>query len=190
MTRKNWIMPAVLVAALGIGVATTALSGCASTGGGQGIVLLENMSEPQFNKWRLYIGLSTKVIASRLVDERLVSQEELALAARALELVRDGSVPPDLSTSSLLRPALEQVGLKDSEIELALLVIEQEILQRGVVPFLDPATGLYTLSPRTKTILGEMINSLNAAAVSPATSAESEQVVELQSELSGRLFVE
>lgn len=188
--RKKLIVPAVLAAVLGIGIATSSLSGCVSTGGGQGIVLIENMSEAQFTKWRLYISLSTKVIASRLADEGLVSREELGLAAKALELVRDGAVPPDLSTSSLLRPALEQVGLKDSEIELALLVIEQEVLQRGVVPFTDPVSGLVSLSPRTKSVLNEMANSLKAAAVEPATSAEGQQAVELQSELSGSVFVE
>ena len=75
-------------------------------------------------------------------------------------------VPPDLSVGSLLKPALEKVGLKDSEVELALLVIEQELLQR--VPFIvDPGTGLVQLSDRTKSVLSEMANSLEAAAVQP-----------------------
>jgi hypothetical protein len=127
------------------------------------------MSEPAFLNWRLYVSLTTKIVASRLLDEGLVSREEMGLAAQALRLVRDGAVPPDLSTSSLLKPALENFGLKDSEIELALLVIEQEILQRGVVPLVDPSTGLVVLSPRTKSVLNEMANSLEAAVAQPIT---------------------
>jgi len=180
--RKKLIVPAVLAAVLGIGIATSALSGCVSTGSGQGVELIENMSEPNFIKWRLYISLTTKVVASRLADEGLVSREELGLAAQALKLVRDGSVPPDLSAGSLLKPALEKVGLKDSEIELALLVIEQELLQR-VPLIIDPGTGLVQLSDRTKSVLNEMVNSLEAAAVQPATQAESQQAAQLQAEL-------
>jgi hypothetical protein len=180
--RKKLIVPAVLALVLGLGVAISSLSGCVSTGSGQGIELIENMSEASFLKWRLYISLTTKVVASRLADEGLVSREELGLAAQALKLVRDGEVPPDLSVGSLLKPALEKVGLKDSEIELALLVIEQELLQR--VPLIvDPGTGLVQLSDRTKSVLSEMANSLEAAAVQPATPAESKQAAQLQAEL-------
>ena len=176
--RKKLIVPAVLALVLGLGVATS----CVSTGSGQGIELIENMSEASFLKWRLYISLTTKVVASRLADEGLVSHEELGLAAQALKLVRDGEVPPDLSVGSLLKPALEKVGLKDSEVELALLVIEQELLQR--VPLIvDPGTGLVQLSDRTKSVLSEMANSLEAAAVQPATPAESKQAAQLQAEL-------
>lgn len=187
-TKKTWIFPTVLVAALGISLATASLSGCVSTGDGQGVVMLEEMTQPQFNKWRLYIGLSTKVIASRLVSEGLVTPEELAKAAEALTIVRDGLATPEGSATSLLLPALEKVGLKGSEIELALLVIEQEILQRGVIPFLDPVTGTYTFSPRTKDLLDSMINSLNAAATSPVTPGEGEQASKLQSELDSQLL--
>lgn len=184
---KNYILPIVLATLLGTSIATTS---CISAGSEQGVVLIENMSEQEFTKWRLYISLTTKVVASRLVDEGLVSREELALAAQALELVRDGSLPPDLSTSSILKPALEKVGLKDSEIELALLVIEQEILKRGIVPFADPVTGLVSLSPRTKSVLNEMINSLKTAVAQPATPAESKRVAELRSEFDGVIFIQ
>ena len=87
---------------------------------------------------------------------------------------------PDLATGSLLKPALEKVGLKDSEIELALLVIEQEFLPNLAIP----STGLPELSPRTKSMLDEMIKSLEAAVAQPVTSDEVLRASELHDELS------
>lgn len=158
MKRKSWITPVLLVLALAGGV-----SGCASTGesGEQGVEALEGMTDLEFSKWKLYVTLGTKIGANRLLAEEVVSEAELSLAATVLETVRDQSVVP--GSTALITPALVEAGLTGEEVQLLLLIVEQELLARGALEWLDPETGLVALSPRTKELLTAVADSLRSA---------------------------
>lgn len=185
--KKKLIAPAVLAVVLGVGFATGSLSGCVSTGSGQGIVALESMSEQDFSKWRLYISLSTKIAASRLIANNLVSADDVNKAVSALTLLRDQPIVE--GATSFIKPVLEQVGLAGSEIELLLLVVEQELLSRGALDYIDPQTGLVSLSPRTKDVLTVVVNSLTAAATETAPPAtEVKKATELETEFGGKII--
>lgn len=181
MERKKWIAPAVIVLALAGG----AISGCLSTGDGeQGIEALESMTDLEFNKLTLYVTLGTKIAANRALAEGAVTEEELDLAATALETVRDSSVVP--GATSIITPALEEAGLTNDEVQLLLLIVEQELLSRGALEWLDPATGLVAFSPRTKSLLTSVADSLRAAAL--LTEEEAQQGIELEAELGGQII--
>lgn len=183
--KKKLIMPAVLAAVLGIGIATGSLSGCVSTGGGQGVEALENMSETEFAKWRLYISLTTKIASSRLIQNDLVKAEDVVKAAQALNLLRERPIVS--GATSLIQPVLEEIGLGGSEIELLLLVVEQELLSRGALDYIDPDTGLVALSTRTKEVLLVVENALMAAS-EDVTQTESEQAEKLEAEFGGKIL--
>lgn len=185
LDKKKLIMPAVLAVVLGIGVATGSLSGCVATGNGQGVEALESMSETEFAKWRLYISLTTKIASSRLISNGLVKAEDVALAAEALKLLREQPIVE--GGTSLIKPVLEDVGLGGSEIELLLLVVEQELLSRGALDYIDPETGLVALSPRTKDVLAVVENSLRAA-TEEVTQEESQQAQQLETEFRGEIL--
>lgn len=158
MKRKKIIAPVILMLALFGG----AISGCVATQDGeQGVEALESMTDLEFNKWKLYVTLGTKIGANRLLAEDVTTETELNLAATALETVRDQSVVP--GATSLIVPALQEAGLTNDEVQLLLLIVEQELLQRGALDWIDPNTGVVALSPRTKELLTAVADSLRAA---------------------------
>lgn len=183
MERKNWIAPAILVLALAGG----AISGCMSTGDGeQGIEALESMSDLEYSKWKLYLTLGTKIGANRLLSEGVVTEEELDIAATALETVRDQSVVP--GATSIITPALEEAGLTNDAVQLLLLIVEQELMSRGALEWLDPETGLIALSPRTKDLLTTIADALRSATL--VTGEEIQQGMQLESEFNGKILAE
>lgn len=180
MKRKKWIAPAVLVLALAGG----AISGCMTTSDGeQGIEALEGMTDLEFNKWKLYITLGTKIGANRLLAEEAVTAEELEIAATALETVCDQSVVP--GATQIITPALEEAGLTNDEVQLLLLIVEQELLSRGALEWIDPETGLVALSPRTKELLTAVSDSLRSAAA--LSEQEVEQGMQAEDAVGGTL---
>lgn len=159
MNRKKWIAPAVLVLALAGG----AISGCITTDNGQGIEVIENMSEKQYNKWRLYLQLSAKIGANRALSEGVVTEEDLGLIAEAIRQAANDPVVP--GASSILLPILEDFGLSQDEAGLILLIVEQELLSRGALEWVDPETGTIGFSPRTKELLNTIADAIDSAAV-------------------------
>lgn len=161
MDRKKWLAPTVLVLALAGG----AISGCIATGpdGEQTIEALEGMSELQFNKWQLYIQLGVKIGANRLLAEDMTTEEELDMVASVLETVRDQAVVP--GSTGIIMPALENSGLTNDEVQLLLLIVEEELMQRGALDWIDPTTGSVAFSPRTKTLLTSVADSLREASL-------------------------
>ena len=157
MERKNLVALA-LVGLLMI----PAMSGCITTDNGAGVQAIEDMSELEFNKWNLYVTLGVKIAANRSLQEGLVTQEELNLAALGLELI--GNQPVLDGTTSLIQSSLEDVGLNNDEIMLILLIAEQEILQRGGGDYIDPVTGQLAVSPRTEILLDNIAQALRDAA--------------------------
>jgi hypothetical protein len=180
MERKHWIGPAILALALMGG----AISGCVSTGDGHGVQAIEQMSELDFSKWKLYLTLGTKIGANRLLAEGAVTAEELEIAATALETLRDQTVVP--GATSLIQPALREAGLTNDEVELLLLIVEQELLSRGALEWVNPETGLFELSPRTKDLLTVVAGALRSA--TSVTSEEVESGQQLEAEFQGQII--
>lgn len=186
MEKRNWL-PLVLVGVLLAG--TPAISGCVTTGDGdQGVKFIEEMSDAEYAKWQLYVSLGVKIGASRLLDEGAVSEEELDLAADAIELAKDSAIVA--GATSLIGPALEDVGLTNDEITLVLLIAEQELLAHGALEdYIDPETGLLALSPRTKEMLQIIADSLRSATA--LTEEEALQGAELEADFgAGLVYVE
>ncbi len=179
MERKKWIGAAVLALALGVG---GALSGCTMLGTGEGgVQAIEEMSELEWSRWKLYIQLGTKIGANRLLAEDLVSEDDLAIAATVLDTLRDQTVVP--GATSLIAPALVEAGLTNDEVQLLLLIVEQELLSRGALEWLDPDTGLLALSPRTKELLTLVADALRSA--SAVSQTELSQGADMDADFSG-----
>lgn len=169
---------------LAISLAGGVLPGCISSQDGQkAIEALENMSDLDFNKWKLYVSLGSKIGANRLLAEGLASENDLKLAATALETVRDQSVVP--GTSHFIENALADIGLTNDEVKLLLIIVEQELASRGALEWIDPETGLFALSPRTKELLTAVADSLRAAA--NVSNEEVEQGQKLEAAFKGNL---
>jgi len=167
MERKKWITLAVLVAAL----ALPASSGCVATDGGKGVQAIEQMDDLEFGRLQVYITLGSKIAANRLLEEGVVSVEDLDAVALALDLVVEDTLLGD--ATSLFGPALEQAGLTNDEAMFILLILENELLARGVLDYVDPITGALALSPRTETLLEAVASSIRSATT--LTPAEIEQ---------------
>lgn len=175
MDRKKWIAPAVLVLALAGG----SISGCMTTNDGeQGIEALEGMTDLEFNKWKLYVSLGTKIGANRLLAEGLVTEEELDIAATAIETARDQSVVP--GSTAIITPALQEAGLTNDEVQLLLLIVEQELMSRGALDWIDPETGLVAFSPRTKELLTAVADALRAAETITDNEVEKGRLIEVE----------
>ena len=176
---KKWITPLALVAVLG----AASLSGCVSTDGGKGVQALEQMSELDYNKWKLYIQLGVKIGANRLLEEGTVTAGQLEIAATALETVRDQTGIP--GTKSFVKDALADAGLNNDEIELLLVIVEQELIARGALDWINPETGVIEWSPRTKDLLTLVAGSLRSAAT--VTEQEKSQGTQLEAEFKGNI---
>ena len=150
---------------------------CKTSDGQGGLQTIEQMAETDFNQWKLYIQLGVKIGANRLLQEEVVSREELATAATAIEAVRDQAIIP--GATSFIIPALEKAGLTNDEIVLLLLVVEEELKERGALAWIDPLTGTIALSPRTKDLLTIVANALRPTVVF-ASEVQEAQMLEKQ----------
>lgn len=153
-------MVLVLVAACMLSVAS--MTACISSGNGNGIKPLEQMTELEYSKWKLYIQLGVKIGANRLLEEGTITKEQLNVAAGAIEAI--AGQPVEAGAKSLIIPALEKAGFKGDEVEFVLLVAEQELLARGALNYwTNPANGVLELSPRTQDMLSVIANALRSA---------------------------
>jgi hypothetical protein len=163
MERKNKRLLLATMALLVLAGGTISGSGCSAVGpnGQQGVETLEQMTDTEFARWKLYITLGVKIGANRLLAEDIVTEEELDLAASVLESVRDQSITP--GATALIGPALEDSGLSNDEIQILLMGVEDALRSQGAFDWLDPETGIVALSPRSKELLTGVIESLRAA---------------------------
>jgi len=168
--NKFWIAPAIA------GILLMGNAACVTTGDGQGIEAVEQMNDLDFSRWQLYIQLGVKIAANRALEEGLVTEEELDLAATALETATTQSLAP--GTGTLIGPLLSDSGLNNDELTLILLIVENELLARGALDWINPDTGVMGLSPRTQIILNTAAGSLRAASV--VTETEKLQYQEMQ----------
>jgi len=180
MNNNKWIIPILLAAALAAG----SISGCGSTPSGQGVQIIEDMNDAQFNKLKLYLGLGVKITATRLLDEKQITKEELQQAKMALVTLK--SKPVIDGAASFIQKSLLEAGLKKPEIELLLVVVEQEILLRGPIGWIDEETGGLKLSDRTKQLLDVVISALDAAGT--VTYTEVQEANTLEAELNGKII--
>ena len=145
---------------------------CTSTGS---ITPIEEMTENDYAKWRLYLQLGVKIGANRLLQEEIATEEEMTLAANALEALRDQSIAS--GATSLIEPALRNAGLNNDEVVFILLVVEQELLSRGALEWINQSTGMLELSPRTKELLTVVAEALRSAIiVTPAEASQANQM--------------
>jgi len=162
------------------------LAGCASTSSGeQGIESLENMTELDYNRWKLYIQLGVKIGANRLIEEGVLSDTELELMAGVIETV--ATKPVTVGATSIIKTALEdalaEAGLTNDEAVFVLLIAEQELMARGALDgVLDPTTGVVNLSPRTKDMLQVIADALRSAGI--VTSEEQVQAMVMDADFS------
>lgn len=135
--------------------------GCMSTNGQGAIKPLEQMSDVEYTHWKLYIELGVKIGAHRLLTEKIVTQNQLVMVATVVDSVV--TTPLEAGATSLLIPALQKAGFNNDEATLVIMVVDQELMSRGALKWVDPATGLVSLSPRTKEVLGLVSSALRTA---------------------------
>ena len=150
--------------------------GCLTSGGGQGIEALEQMSPAEYDNWKLFITLGVKVGARRLLDEGIVSLTDLETAAEVFDGVASSEILP--GATSLLEGPLEEAGFTNDEAKLVLLIVERELLARGGLSgVLDPESGLLHLAPRTQEILKLTATSLRSVTtITPDEFRQAEQM--------------
>lgn len=157
----------ILIVATALMLSMASMTACTSTGNGNGVKPLEQMTELEYSKWRLYIQLGVKIGASRLLLEEVVTREQLDLAASAIEAIK--GEPLQDGAQSLLMSALRNVGFNNDEVEFVLLVAEQELIARGALNWINPVTNALELSPRTLEMLTIIADSLRMAGNVTAT---------------------
>lgn len=150
-------MIAVLIMA---GVLLGSTIACTTTNG-NGLKPLEQMSDLDYSKWKLYIQLGVKIGANRLLQEKVVTHDQLYIAAAAIDGVKGEPVAG--GAKSLIVPALHKAGFSNDEVEFVLAVAEQELLAHGALNWINPQTNVLELSPRTKEMLGVIADSLRTA---------------------------
>lgn len=169
--KKTWIMLAML-AIMAVGSVS-----CTTTNG-NGVKPLEQMTELEYSKWKLYIQLGVKIGANRLLQEGIVNTGQLNVAAGAIEAVK--GEPVEGGAKSLIVPALRKAGFQNDEVEFILLVAEQELAARGALEWLNPETNVLELSPRTKEVLDVVAGALRSAGI--VTPAEQTQAQEMKAD--------
>lgn len=130
--------------------------------GTHGVKPLELMTDMEFNKWKLYIELTTRVGATRLMEQGAISPAELTMAANAIDNIKNQ--PVDAAAGALIVPALQNAGFTNDEAMLVLLIVEQELLARGALRWINPDTGQLDLSPRTEEVLHVVATALLSVA--------------------------
>lgn len=168
-------MNKILIACLLCMCIVPATSSCTTT---NGVKPLEEMSELDYSKWKLYIQLGVKIGANRLLQEGVVTHDQLGIAAAAIDGIAGEPIAGGIK--SLIVPALRKAGFANDEVEFILLVAEQELLARGALDWINPETNLFELSPRTKEVLAIVANALRTAGT--VTEEEKTQAVEMKAD--------
>jgi len=174
--EKKMIAMLVLVGALLVGSSIA----CISSGNGSGVKPLEQMTELEYSKWKLYIQLGVKISANRLLEEGVVTHDQLNIAAGVIDGIK--GEPVTGGAKSLIVPALRKAGFHNDEIEFILVVAEQELIARGALDWLNPETNIIELSPRSKEMLTVVADALRTAGV--VTEQEKAQSSQMKADFS------
>lgn len=147
-----------------------AISGCTTTQDGEhGLKKLEEMSEADYQRLKLYSTLGVKIAANRLVQEGVVSAEDLTKAVAVLNGI--ATTPVLSGPTQFLSDLLANSGLTDTEVTALVQIVVFELQARGVLDVLNP-DGTVALSPRTKDFVDSLVEAVGSAAV--VTTEESE----------------
>ena len=171
----------VLVLAL---ICGTVSSSCQTGNNGQSLQTIEQMSDVEFDKWKLYIQLGVKIGANRLLEEKTVTVDDLLLASTAIETLRDQSIRPGID--HVIGNALIDSGLKNDEVALLLMIVEDELKARGALTWTDTVSGLIRFSPRTKDLLTTVVSALRSATI--ISTQDAAQGKQLQVYYGGKLM--
>jgi|APGre2960657404_1045060.scaffolds.fasta_scaffold07590_7 hypothetical protein len=156
---------------------------CHSSANGNGLTAVEDLSENDFNKWKLYVELGVKIGANRLIEEQKVSREELTKVSDAMDLVL--TQPATTVGQMLLQKALIDSGIHNDEIRLILAIAENEIISRSGYQYVN-LDGIVNLTPRTRELLMAISFSLRTAGKAPVTSAEKAYIQKVKASASIR----
>lgn len=143
-----------------VGVFMMGSTSCVTTSDGH-VKTLEEMTQVEFDNFKLYVQLGVKIGANRLVQERVVTTEELGVAATIIDGIQ--SKPVTGGARAILVPALQQAGFYQDEVELILLIAENQLWSRGALDWLNPETGVIELSPRTREVISLIADALRTA---------------------------
>lgn len=167
----------LIIGLIALPVVPVALSGCTTTQDGEhGLKRLEEMSQSEYDRLKLYSTLGVKIAANRLVQEGVVSAEELLAAATALEAIKTTPVlgGPELFISDLLTNS----GLTSTEAQALLELVVFELRDRGVLDVLN-LDGTIQMAPRTSDFVDALIAAVKTAAVVTPEELRSAQAVGL-----------
>src|SRR5690348_7731283 len=86
-----------------------------STTGGNSVKPLEQLTELEYSKWKLYIQLGVKIGAHRLLQEGVVNTDQLNVAAGVIDGIQ--GEPITGGAKSFIIPALHKAGFNNDEVE-------------------------------------------------------------------------
>lgn len=154
-----------------------ALSGCTTTQDGEyGLKRLEEMSESDYQRLKLYSTLGVKIAANRLVQEGIMSVEELQSVANALTAIK--STPVLGGAELFISDLLTNSGLTSVEAQSLVEIVVFELQARGVLSHLNEA-GAIALTARTGDFIDGLIEAVRTAAVVTAEELHSAKTVGL-----------
>lgn len=155
-------------------LAIPAMSGCVLTGTGQGIENIEEMEEADYQRFRMYLRLSVKILAERLLVEEVVTSDELDNVATVIALA--GHAPITGAIDSLIADTLTDSGFTGSEIMLIAVLIDDQLFGEGRFGTFVSPDGTLFLSDRTAELLLDVGISIAEVSVGKSvTDAETQQ---------------
>jgi hypothetical protein len=134
------------------------LAGCAIFSGEHGIKSIEEMSDEDFAYTKLLASSAIKIAATRMLDEGVVSPDDVGLAVFVLESIT--TTPVVGTATELVTDLLRNSGLNSVEIEALLEIVVFRLESRGVLENLSEE-GLIVLTPRTQEFLDTLIQALS-----------------------------
>lgn len=166
---KKYLNVLLVLGLVALPVTGIALSGCVATDGEQGLQTLEQMSEIDYRRLKLYSTLGVKIAAHRLVAEGTVSAEDLVTAADLLSSIK--STPILGGAEFLIEELLASGGLDSVEVEALVQIVVFELQARGVFDLLA-LDGTIVLAPRTEDFIDSLIAAVRSAGVVSAGELE------------------
>lgn len=168
------ITGALAIASFGALYFVGSTTGCVSSDGAHGFQSLENMDDVSYARMKLIGGIGVKVAASRLLESKQVTPEDLQSAVNVLKSIQ---TTPVLGTGrELVQALLANSGLSGLEVQSLIELVVFELEARGVLANLT-SEGTIALTPRTSDFLNVLTQSMQAA-VNGVTPEEVKQAEE------------
>lgn len=136
------------------------LGSCATTESGNGLQLIENMSDARFNQVTSYIKIATQFGASKLIEANKISVLTLNQIANELQSIASKPVSDNLAE---VFSGITSKFVSDDMLLLVLRTIEGEIQARGGLGVIKASDGTLTLSDRSKAIITAVADGIRSA---------------------------